>query len=438
MRLLLFGALIGINCVQNTTNYFIFNASAAQPRRKRLARVQFRKLTIMAQKISAEVTNCWGFDQALSSRQFRNGEWQHITNDLAVLPHTMCISDNEFGNHLGNLLNDLACANIIGAHFVTVYHQLFVHADDEHAIDAHDIETDVDARRLYTFVKYLPHVVMHPKAALLESSQKAVDKVCKCTGLCWEDPQAPWLCRQDYISKFLRIAIHNYVRAMKLESIGTVVQEDDIVSSVSGTHHSFHHNTSSLSTTPSTTRPAVLPLLPNVTIQYRCGDNINFKQGKYGLASFKFFTRERILGLGDLSERDIQYIYVLTENRSRSRSGPCPSCCNTILSKLHAQLSSMFPLAVVLVKRGGDIFADYARLAFSNVVFCSASTFCLWPALANDKGRVLLPYTRLFGGADNASVVPDLGGKKHFVDVGMVSTFNGSEDELNAAVVELS
>jgi hypothetical protein len=53
------------------------------------------------------------------------------------------------------------------------------------------------------------------------------------------------------------------------------------------------------------------------------------------------------------------------------------------------------PQATLVLKRGGDLFLDYARIAYSNVVVCSASTFCLWPALANQHGQVHFPLSPL-------------------------------------------
>lgn len=44
------------------------------------------------------------------------------------------------------------------------------------------------------------------------------------------------------------------------------------------------------------------------------------------------------------------------------------------------------------------MFLDYARIAYSSLVFCGASTFCFWPAMANTNGTVVLPVTPLLGG----------------------------------------
>ena len=62
---------------------------------------------------------------------------------------------------------------------------------------------------------------------------------------------------------------------------------------------------------------------------------------------------------------------------------PYSSRCGTILRALFNHFTKLFPKAVVVIKRGGDQFLDYARLAYADVTICSASTFCLWPALAN-------------------------------------------------------
>ena len=61
------------------------------------------------------------------------------------------------------------------------------------------------------------------------------------------------------------------------------------------------------------------------------------------------------------------------------------------------------------MKRGGDAFLDYARLAYSNVTICSASTYCIWPALANSNGQVYFPLTPLIAKAETNETAPNLG-----------------------------
>ena len=67
----------------------------------------------------------------------------------------------------------------------------------------------------------------------------------------------------------------------------------------------------------------------------------------------------------------------------------------------------------MVVKRGGDLFLDYARLAGARVTICSASTYCLWPALAS-RGKAYFPLTSLVGGADNIALAKVMKLPPHF------------------------
>ena len=68
--------------------------------------------------------------------------------------------------------------------------------------------------------------------------------------------------------------------------------------------------------------------------------------------------------------------------------------CDAILGSLGGYLTEHFPNATVVVKRGGDLYTDMARLALAKVTFCSVSTFCLWPAIAS-SGTVYFPRSKL-------------------------------------------
>lgn len=82
------------------------------------------------------------------------------------------------------------------------------------------------------------------------------------------------------------------------------------------------------------------------------------------------------------------------------------------------------PQATLVLKRGGDLFLDYARLAYSNVVVCSASTFCLWPSLSNQHGQVHFPLTPLVAGAETNETAPNLAPNFHWItEVKMIKEF---------------
>jgi hypothetical protein len=77
-----------------------------------------------------------------------------------------------------------------------------------------------------------------------------------------------------------------------------------------------------------------------------------------------------------------------------------------------------------VLKRGGDLFLDYARIVHSNVVVCSASTFCLWPALSNLHGQVHFPLTPLVAKADTIATAPNLTSNFHWItEVSMIKEF---------------
>ena len=51
-----------------------------------------------------------------------------------------------------------------------------------------------------------------------------------------------------------------------------------------------------------------LPLIPNVTIQYRCGDNIGFGKTRYGLLPFSTYTNSN-----RINKVTARYIYVIAD-----------------------------------------------------------------------------------------------------------------------------
>ncbi|RYY68805.1 hypothetical protein EON63_24395 [archaeon] len=168
-----------------------------------------------------------------------------------------------------------------------------------------------------------------------------------------------------------------------------------------------------------------------MVIHYKCASNIvGLSKSGMGLIPFRTYTKERILSTG-LREQDINYIYILTESPAHSRmGGRCANCCPHILPKLYTYISSLFPKAVVVLKRGGDPFLDFYRIQSAPVVFCGTALFCLWPALANTLGTVFLPITPLFGGATNTSNAPRLGSNKVWLPSRYVDSWDGSIENL--------
>ena len=126
-----------------------------------------------------------------------------------------------------------------------------------------------------------------------------------------------------------------------------------------------------------------LPLVPDVAIHYRCGDNLI---GHYGFLPFSAFK--------NLIPDRSKYIYVMCEHMNRYKRPDQKVRCELVLSKLHSYLSSLFPSAVVLLLRGQNVYRDLYRLTHANTTICSVSTFCFYPALSS-KTTAYFPVTRL-------------------------------------------
>ena len=138
-------------------------------------------------------------------------------------------------------------------------------------------------------------------------------KQCHCLQFCWENNDAPWLKRVPLIGRTLRPAIDAYIKVSNAQSTGTLLNYE-----IDRTTAPIGH---------------YLPLLPNVTIQYRCGDNIGFGKSKYGLLPFSAYNSTRI-------PRNIaKYIYIIADSPNRNAKHAYSSRCETILNKLYAYLT---------------------------------------------------------------------------------------------------
>ena len=127
-----------------------------------------------------------------------------------------------------------------------------------------------------------------------------------------------------------------------------------------------------------------IPPIPDVAIQYRCSDNTI--KG-YGLLAWPAFLRH--------IPSNATFIYIMTENPSdRTPDHGVINSCNTIINELSEYLHYHFKRANVVVLRGASALDDATRLAMAQITICSASTFCLWPAIAS-KAEAFFPVTAL-------------------------------------------
>jgi hypothetical protein len=332
--------------------------------------------------INLNVSNfCYGTKNSRTKQEYLSGTWsKYIMGDLNILVYPFCLTTNELGNRLGNYFTEIACAEASGLHFVAVHK-----AWDLLGSFTGNYSTERVDRQKLAFLNALPDIIVHPNPLEKNQAHSKIKAECKCTRYCWGEVSAPWVNRTQSIRKYLRVALKAYNDSIPPNEQTHVAPDVDVTNAKPGTF---------------------LPIIPDVSLQYRCGDNIAFSY-HYGILPFTaFLTR---------IPPDSKYIYVLSDHPSRAIHSPYSGRCQTILLSLFEYLQKHFPKAIIVVKRGGDLFLDQVRLAFSNTTICSASSYCFWPGLAN-QGVTYFPVSSLIAGADTIELAPDFGPNFKWID----------------------
>ena len=281
---------------------------------------------------------------------YLNKEYSSYSQGKNILVNSPCLGSDSLGNYLGSYFENIVCAELSGLHYLSV--GKIYEPKTKHVSSA--------------FISNLPNYIENKNPIDHETSRKLIKTYCKCEKSCHEQKNAAWVSGLNIIKPIFKNALLAHLN-IHPEQNQTVVKVNDI------------------STEPINT---VLPLIPDVAIHYRCGDNF---VGYYGFLPFSVFK--------DKIPNNTKTIYVLAERRGRKTVADLAEKCDSILLSLKGFLSKNFPNSKILLKRGDNLYTDMARLSFAKTVFCSASTFCLWPAVTNDN-TVYFPKTKLIVGGD--------------------------------------
>lgn len=336
----------------------------------------YTSLKKMQSIINNQSSFCYGTKHSRTKQDFVSNAWAAtVPANQNVLVYPFCITTNELGNRLGNYFQEIACAEASGINFVAVHKEFNLMG----SFTGNVSESAISDKRKLAYLSALPDIIIHKNPVSRENAVENVKQHCKCTRYCWGDVNAPWVTRTDSIKQYLQVAIKAYRDAVDQSKEQTVVSPDvDITNAKPGDH---------------------LPIVPDVAIQYRCGDNIGFSY-HYGILPFTAFPSRIPLGS--------KYIYVLSDHPSRAVHSPYSGRCQIILQSLFEYLQEKNPGSTIVVKRGGDLFLDQVRLGLANTTICSASSYCFWPALSN-PGISHFPVTSLIAGADSIKLAPSFG-----------------------------
>jgi hypothetical protein len=283
---------------------------------------------------------------------------QNFYASTRTLVQTPCFDLESLGNMLSYYIEGRLCAEKLSLNYVGV-----------HMIDPDPVWSNIVN---HSFFKALPNVVAAPVASSLPTEQVA-SLVCKCRNVCHEAKNglihanwkvsrdifaaalnSYWIKRTSFSSRHLEFSPHVHDGGG-----ATIIARNGTVSEMKATD-SDHS----------------LPLIPDVAIHYRCGDNF---VGHYGFLPFWV--------IADRMPATAVTIYIMAENplrktlaRSRARV-----MCDALFEGLMSYLAKAFPRATIVLLRGHDIFEDLARLTYAATTICSVSTYCFFPALANNN-----------------------------------------------------
>ena len=203
-----------------------------------------------------EVPFCYnghsGTKQVYASKKWKLLMSKYGGGETLVYP--FCLMTKELGNKLGNYFNELACAEVSGLNFLSTHKQWDLTGSHTANTTSHNSQLPIDLHKR-AFLNALPDIVAHPSPVPEEVAVKRMNSLCKCTRYCWGDARAPWVNNTASIKKYLRVAVAAYLSTID-ESEGTLISPDTDISNVQ----------------PGT----FLPIVPEVALQYRCGDNIGF------------------------------------------------------------------------------------------------------------------------------------------------------------------
>eukprot|EP01041_Mallomonas_annulata_P005188 gene5188-10376_t len=321
-------------------------------------------------------------------RNLVKDKWGRYLNDKPALIFPFCANIlHTLGNYLGDYFNSIGCAFLSQSDFLVVRN---IQGLTEDNLDS------LKKNAGFPFLNALPDYIPHYSPSNLTYSKSIVQSKCLdiCEYFCWTYENAPWLSIISQIKQIMRYALQYQITSTPNASLeGTILKDS-----------------SDRSTLP---LGSYLPLVPDVAIHYRCGDNVEVPE-QYGFLPFYAFL--------SIIPKHSKYIFILSDPPDRSslhetytesststsssetkskraRSGihEFTPKCKLILDNLFEFLQFHYPNAIIVLKRGGDPFLDFVRLSYAKFTICSSSTFCIWPAIASN-GTAYFPDTTLIAG----------------------------------------
>jgi hypothetical protein len=254
-------------------------------------------------------------------------------------------------------------------HFLTVNTEWAVHNESQ---------LDLNTSAFNSFISLFPNMrVFEGHTCSGGECKRNVMNHCRCSIFCWQDENAAWVRRVNLVRSIFSRTLQEYAnlnnfsrRYLSINVSVDIVGRDD----------------STMRGNTTTTTTQLLPLIPDVLLHLRCSDTLH--HARYGFTPFKAYL--------PLIPSNARYIYVTSDHPGRQGNDEKRNSgrgCTEVCRALHTYLSTHFPQATVVVKRGEDVLIAMAQMFLANVTICSASTFCLWPAVAKIDNIAYFPLS---------------------------------------------
>lgn len=304
-----------------------------------------------------------------------------------ALIQSSCIGSDSFGNIITHYFENMLCAAKVGIPFISVakvydpkkghFLSPFINALPSLVLPGMNRSASSSTQQSRTPLQLDIMSINRPH----ENIVNKMKKVCRCPSGCHERVNALWIRNLQLPRVLIRRSLDLYVKSLTtgmdkqdMGSVSTVLIKEDTTNGEVGDKW---------------------PLVPDVAIHYRCGDNFVHPYGFLPFAALDNSIRNHY---SSNSGESPKYIYVLADARGRKTSTPAKAKltqkCDSIFASLYEHLSKAFPQASIVIRRGGDLYLDMYRLSQAKVTICSVSTFCLWPAIAN-KNHAYFPRSAL-------------------------------------------
>jgi hypothetical protein len=151
----------------------------------------FQALKDIQSKINANMEPFCYTSHSGTRQAFLTQAYKQYTGSYNVLIYPFCLETRELGNRLGNYLQEVACAEASGLHFIAIHPQWDIKGS------FHGNFSNISDSQQLAFLSALPTLIVHKQPLDSFHAQAQIKHHCHCTRYCWGHVKAPWVNRTE-------------------------------------------------------------------------------------------------------------------------------------------------------------------------------------------------------------------------------------------------